>query len=297
VEVFGWLSPLAFGGCSVPETMKAATGFTSAVNRDAVSRYAMDDRADFADIDRGLVAALDQQVFNDRGELIRDGTLVSYITDDAPPPDSVNPSLWRQSQLVKREGLYKVVDGLYQVRFGGANVTIADAPDGLVIIDTGTSVDLAKVGMQLFRHEMGNTKPVAAVIYTHTHFDHYAGVKGIIDEADVAAGKVPIVAPGTIASFDKYAIGENVITGNAMSRRMGYTFGLILPHCDTGLVTVGLGPADDGMHINISYISRPIRSPGPVRSAPWVAGTSSSSTPPTPKRPRRCTSGSPPSGH
>ncbi len=97
--------------------------------------------------------------------------------------------------------------------------------------------------MELFRREVGNDKPVAAVIYTHTHFDHYGGVKGVVDEADVASGKVPIVAPGTIASFDKFAIGENVITGNAMSRRMGYTFGLMLPHCDCGLVTVGLGAA------------------------------------------------------
>ena len=102
---------------------------------------------------------------------------------------------------------------------------------------------------------MGNDKPVVAVIYTHTHFDHYAGVKGVVDEADVAAGKIPIIAPGTIESFDKLAIGENVITGNAMSRRMGYTFGLLLPHCDRGRVTVGLGAGNDTTNLEISYIS------------------------------------------
>jgi alkyl sulfatase BDS1-like metallo-beta-lactamase superfamily hydrolase len=248
--------------------MKPATSFTVGVNRAAVSRYAMDDRADFADVDRGLIAGWpDGQVHNDQGDLALDEHITAYIADDAPAPGSVNPSLWRQSQLIKRTGLYKVVDGLYQVRFS-ANLTIVDAPEGLVIIDTTTSTELAKAGLDLFRTALGNDKPVAAVIYTHTHFDHYAGVKGVVDEADVATGKVPIVAPGTIASFDKYAIGENVIAGNAMSRRMAYTFGLLLPHCDTGLVTVGLSGGYDGMRNVISYISPtdPITRTGEVRN-------------------------------
>src|SRR6202012_3609986 len=175
-------------------------------------------------------------------------------TDGTPAPHSGNPSLWRQPQLIKRGGLFKVVDGLYQVRFS-ANLTIVDAPDGLVIIDTTVSTDHSRAGMELFRRATGNDKPVVAVIYTHTHFDHYGGVKGVIEEADVAAGKVPIVAPGTIESFNKYAIGENVITGNAMSRRMAHTFGLLLPHCDCGIVTIGLSPSDDSMNTNFSYIA------------------------------------------
>ncbi|ROZ50177.1 MBL fold metallo-hydrolase [Rhodococcus sp. WS3] len=233
---------------------KPATAFTAEVNRAAVADYPMSDREDFGDIDRGFIAGWkDDQVFNDKGELIHDGRPLEYIADDKQAPESVNPSLWRQSQLVKRCGLYKVVDGLYQVRFA-VNLTIVDAPDGLVIIDTTTSADLAKAGLELFRRELGNNKPIVAIIYTHTHFDHYAGVKGLVDEADVVAGKIPIIAPGTIESFNKHAIGENVITGNAMSRRMGYTFGLILPQCDCGLVTVGLGSGADGMNIHMTYI-------------------------------------------
>lgn len=112
--------------------MKPATTFTSATNKAAVAKYAMGDRDDFTDADRGLIAALPEVVHNDKGEQIRDGRMVAYITDDASAPDSVNPSLWRQSQLIKREGLYKVVDGLSQARFGGANVTIVD---GLAVID------------------------------------------------------------------------------------------------------------------------------------------------------------------
>ena len=123
-----------------------------------------------------------------------------------------------------------------------------------MIIDTSTSVELARAGLQLFRRELGNDKPVVAVIYTHTHFDHYAGVKGVVDEADVRSGEIPMIAPGTIESFDKHAIGENVIIGGAMSRRMAYTFGMLLPHCDCGRVTVGLSAGNERSS-QISYIS------------------------------------------
>ncbi len=232
---------------------KDATSVTAEINRAAVAKYAMNDRADFTDAERGLIAELPEKMYTKDGQLMRDGSLTSYITDDAPCPDTVNPALWRQSQVLRRQGLFKVVEGLYQVRIV-MQVTIVDAPDGLVIIDTGDNVDLAEASMDLFRKETGNEKPVVAVIYTHTHFDHYGGVKGIIDEADVLSGKIPIVAPGTIESFNKHAIGENVITGNAMSRRMGYTFGVLLPRCDCGLVSVGLGSADAGMYTNFSYI-------------------------------------------
>jgi alkyl sulfatase BDS1-like metallo-beta-lactamase superfamily hydrolase len=236
-------------------TTKPASDVTAWANRVAADRYAMDDRADFGDIDRGFIAGFDDdRIVAEDGAVVYDGHLLDYITDDAPPPVSVNPSLWRQSKLIKRVGLYRVVDGLYQVRLS-ANLTIVDAPDGLVIIDTTQSVDLARAGMALLRKHTGNDKPVVAVIYTHTHFDHYGGVKGVVDEADVASGRIPIIAPGTIESFDKHAIGENVIAGNAMSRRMAYTFGQLLPHCDCGIVTIGLSPGDDTARPRFSYLS------------------------------------------
>jgi alkyl sulfatase BDS1-like metallo-beta-lactamase superfamily hydrolase len=248
--------------------MKPATSATSEVNRVALAQYAMDDLADFTDVERGFIAGFPAKLHNDTGLLIRDHAELDYITDDAPAPAAVNPSLWRQSQLIKRGGLFMVTEGLYQVRLS-ANVTIADAPDGLVIIDTGVSVDLARAAMDLFRRHTGNQKPVAAVIYTHTHFDHYGGVKGVVEEDDVTSGKVPIVAPGTIESFNKHAIGENVITGNAMSRRMSYTFGLLLPRCDTGEITLGLTSADElSQNMRLSYIppTDPITRTGETRT-------------------------------
>jgi len=248
--------------------MRPATSATSEINRAALARYATDDLADFIDVGRGFIAGFPVKLHNDTGLLIRDHAELDYITDDAPAPAAVNPSLWRQSQLIKRSGLFMVTEGLYQVRLS-ANVTIVDAPDGLVIIDTGVSIDLAKAAMDLFRRHTGNQKPVAAVIYTHTHFDHYGGVKGVVEEDDVTSGKIPIVAPGTIESFNKHAIGENVITGNAMSRRMSYTFGLLLPRCDTGVVTLGLTTADElPQNMRLSYIppTDPITRTGQTRT-------------------------------
>ena len=248
--------------------MKPATSATSEVNRVALAQYAVDDLADFTDVGRGFIAGFPVKLHNDTGLLIRDHAELDYITDDAPAPAAVNPSLWRQSQLIKRGGLFMVTEGLYQVRLS-ANVTIVDAPDGLVIIDTGVSIDLARAAMDLFRRHTGNQKPVAAVIYTHTHFDHYGGVKGVVEEDDVTSGKVPIVAPGTIESFNKHAIGENVITGNAMSRRMSYTFGLLLPRCDTGEITLGLTTVDElSQNMRLSYIppTDPITRTGETRT-------------------------------
>ena len=248
--------------------MKPATSATSEVNRVALAQYAMDDLADFTDVGRGFIAGFPVKLHNDTGLLIRDHAELDYITDDAPAPAAVNPSLWRQSQLIKRGGLFMVTEALYQVRLS-ANVTIVDAPDGLVIIDTGVSIDLARAAMDLFRRHTGNQKPVAAVIYTHTHFDHYGGVKGVVEEDDVTSGKVPIVAPGTIESFNKHAIGENVITGNAMSRRMSYTFGLLLPRCDTGEITLGLTTVDElSQNMRLSYIppTDPITRTGETRT-------------------------------
>lgn len=221
---------------------KDATAATAAANREAVTRYAMEDRQDFADADRGLVAEFpDRRVLHADGTLMLDLSRFDYISDDAPAPDTVNPSLWRQSQVMRRGGLYKVTEGLYQARNNDiANLTIVEGDTGLVIIDCTASVEAAQQGIELFREHVSD-KPVAAVIYTHTHIDHYGGVKGVVSPADVASGKVPIIAPGTIAAFDKYAIGENVVAGNAMSRRASYAFGSMLDLSATGMITCGIG--------------------------------------------------------
>jgi alkyl sulfatase BDS1-like metallo-beta-lactamase superfamily hydrolase len=147
-----------------------------------------------------------------------------------------------------------VTDGVYQARSNDiANLTIVEGEDGLVVIDCMTGVESARQGLALFREHVRD-KPVAAVIYTHTHIDHYGGVKGVVDPADVASGKVPIIAPGTIASFDKYATGESVLVGNAMSRRASYAFGGLLDIEPLGAVGCGIGIISTHAPV-ISYIS------------------------------------------
>ncbi|QDW62319.1 alkyl/aryl-sulfatase [Oerskovia sp. KBS0722] len=234
---------------------KNATPLTVDVNREAVGLYPMEDRRDFTDARRGLVAPIpDGKVVNDAGQVVFDISEYAYITDDAPAPDTVNPSLWRASQVNNEGGLFKVVDRLYQMRNNDTgNLTIVEGDDGLVVIDCTTAVEPAAQAMALFREHVAD-KPVVAVIYTHTHVDHYGGVKGVVSEDDVKSGKVSIIAPGTIASFEKFAIGENVVAGNAMSRRAMYAFGYLLDKGPTQYVTMGAG-LGGGQHQTISYIS------------------------------------------
>ena len=239
----------------MPYTPKNPSPATVKVNRESAARYDLDDRQDFADAGRGFIAGLpDGRTLGDDGRVIFDAGDYAYLTEDAPVPDSVNPSLWRQSQVMHEAGLYKVTDRLYQVRnLAIANLTIVEGDDGLVIIDTTQYVEGARQGLELFRRHVSD-KPVVAVIYTHTHIDHYGGIKGVVDPADVASGKVPIVAPGTIESFDKYAIGENVIGGNAMSRRAGYAFCALLPKGPKGMISNGIGLGGT-RNDTISYLS------------------------------------------
>lgn len=237
--------------CNTPAP-KPATARTARVNQDADARYNLADRQDFTDASKGLLAELPGNVLGDDGSVIFDAHALDWVGEQAPPPDSVNPSLWRQSQLIRLGGLYQVTDGVYQVRGNDiANLTVVEGTDGLIVIDCMAGVESAAQGMALIREHVSD-KPVAAVIYTHTHIDHYGGVKGVVDPADVASGKVPIIAPGH--QFDKYAIGENVIAGNAMARRSFYAFGGLLDLNELGHISCGIGILSTAGP-TVSYIS------------------------------------------
>lgn len=233
------------------QTPKAATPITAEINQGAVHKYDMANRQDFADAGRGLIAELPGNVLGADGSVIFDPTAFDYL-EDAPTPDTVNPSLWRQSQIMATGGLFEVVPGLYQVRNNDlANLTVVEGEDGLIVVDCMAGVESARQGMDLIREHVSD-KPVAAVIYTHTHIDHYGGVKGVVDPEDVASGKVPIIAPGR--QFDKFAIGENVIAGNAMAHRSFYAFGSLLDLDPRGTVSCGIGIASTKGPV-VSYIS------------------------------------------
>ncbi|HEX4305894.1 MAG TPA: alkyl sulfatase dimerization domain-containing protein [Solirubrobacterales bacterium] len=219
---------------------KQATEITARINREAIDKYAFADTKDFEDIKRGFIAPVpdDGVILNAAGEVVLDMKRFAFIEGDTP--DSVNPSLWRQSLLVKEAGLFEVIpDGIYQVRSHDiANVTFIEGDDGVIVMDCGAVEEATRMAKDLYYANRPHEKPIVAVIYTHTHIDHYGGVKGLVTAEEVESGKVPIIAPSD--DFDKYALGENVIAGNAMSRRSGYPFGELLPHCATGVVSDGI---------------------------------------------------------
>lgn len=222
------------------ERSNEATKFTKASNSEFLSKLPFEDRRDFEDAARGFIAPLPDRgvIKDDKGRVVWDLTRYDFIKEDASSPDTVNPSLWRQSQLVLKGGLFKVVDRLYQIRSADlSNMTIVEGDTGLIIFDPLISTETAKAALELY-YEHRPKKPVVAVVHSHSHADHYGGVRGVVSEEDVKAGKVMIIAP---VGFLKAAVAENVLAGNVMSRRASYMYGNLLPPGPKGMVGTGLG--------------------------------------------------------
>jgi alkyl sulfatase BDS1-like metallo-beta-lactamase superfamily hydrolase len=220
---------------------KPASEATKAANAALLKSLPFGNKQDFEDAERGLIARPEKlTIKNAKGDVVWDlEQYKGYIGDDKPPPDTVNPSLWRNAQLGLHYGLFKVTDRIYQVRGYDLSVmTFIEGNTGWIVGDPLISMETAKAAYDLVSENLGK-KPVAAVIYSHSHIDHYGGVRGIVDEADVKSGKVPILAP---YGFTEEAVSENVIAGNAMSRRAIYMYGALLPRSPVGGVSGGLGP-------------------------------------------------------
>ncbi|GLH32887.1 alkyl sulfatase [Pseudomonas sp. BR1R-5] len=213
-----------------------ATDLTRQSNQQWLQRLPFDDRADFDNARRGLLESVDQAVLNADGKTVWDLQRYAFLKGEAPA--TVNPSLWRIAQLNTIAGLFKVTDRIYQVRgLDLANMTLIEGEHGLIVMDPLLSVETARAGLAMyFRHRP--QRPVVAVIYTHPHVDHFGGVRGVVDEADVKAGKVQVIAP---QGFFEHAISENVLAGPAMKRRAQYMYGAPLPRGPRGQVDAGLG--------------------------------------------------------
>ena len=233
------LASVCSHGAYAVESPQPATSFTQQGNQQYVSALPFSDRQDFDDAQRGFIAPL-----LNHGELETPDGKTYYRAEDykfdlnATAPETVNPSLWRQAQLNGISGLFKVTDRMYQVRGQDiANITFIEGDTGIIVIDPLVTPATAKASLDLyFQHRP--QKPIVAVIYTHSHTDHYGGIKGIVSEADVKAGKVQIIAP---AGLMAEAISENVMAGNIMSRRALYSYGLLLPRNEQGNIGNGLG--------------------------------------------------------
>lgn len=198
----------------------------------------LDDTRDFDDADRGFIAALSPCVIKATdGRVVWDNDAYSFL--DGPAPTSVHPSLWRQSTLAAKQGLYEVVPGIYQVRgFDISNISFVEGDTGIIVIDPLVSTEVAAAAMELYRAHRGGDRPVVAVIYTHSHIDHFGGVLGVTSQADVDAGKVAVLAP---EGFAEHAVQENVYAGGAMLRRATYMYGSLLQRGPREQVGCGLG--------------------------------------------------------
>jgi alkyl sulfatase BDS1-like metallo-beta-lactamase superfamily hydrolase len=220
-----------------PKPPEAAT---LKANADMAKTLPFANRQDFEDAMRGFIGTVPDALVPGAGPRPAWSMKPYDFLKANEPADTVNPSLWRQAQLNAIHGLFRVTDRVYQVRgFDIANMTIVEGDTSLIVIDPLLTAETARAALALY-YQHRPKKPVGTVIYTHGHADHFGGVKGVASEADVAAGKVQVIAP---SGFMETAVAENILAGNAMSRRSQYQFGSLLPPGARGQVDTGLGKA------------------------------------------------------
>ena len=237
---------------------KPPTATIEAAHREHLNALPFGDARDFADADRGFIAKQEPCVITAAdGRVVWDNDVYAFLTGDAPT--SVHPSLWRQSTLVAKQGLYEVVPGIYQIRgFDLSNMTVIEGDTGIIVIDPLVSTEVAAAALALYRQHRGD-RAVRAVIYTHSHVDHFGGVLGVTSQEDVDAGKVAVIAP---EGFTEHAVQENVYAGTAMARRAGYMYGAALDRGPQGQVGCGLGQTPSTGEVAIIVPTLDIRETG-----------------------------------
>jgi len=220
------------------EAPKEASSSVVAQQAAMLKALPFSDTADFDDASRGFLGTLEHaRVTSAQGRVVWSLEPYGFLSNEKAPA-TVNPSLWRQSRLNMAHGLFEVVPGVYQVRgLDIANMTLVEGDTGVIVVDALTSIEGARAAMELYFQRRGR-RNVAAVIFTHTHTDHWGGARGVLDDATLASGKVPIIAPNL---FMEHAVSENIIAGPAMLRRAQYQFGPFLAKGPRGQVDCGLG--------------------------------------------------------
>jgi len=247
--IASFIGVIALSGCTATNPTienssasepKSATKYTIEANQAVLKSLPFSDKQDFEDAQRGFIAKPDVLTITSAdGKPVWDmEEYKKYIALDKTAPDTVNPSLWRNAQLNMIHGLFKVTDNIFQVRgYDLSNITFVKGKTGWIVFDPLISPETAKAALDLANKELGE-RPVVAVIYSHSHLDHYGGAKGIISEEDVKSGKVKVIAP---EHFTEHAVAENVTAGNAMGRRAIFMYGAMLPRNAKGGVNGGLG--------------------------------------------------------
>ncbi len=246
---------------------KPASDATVAAQRNVAAQLPAEDGRDLDFADRGFIGTLSDPVITSKdGKPVWNLDAYDWVTDGTSP-NTVNPSLWRHMGLLRKHGLFAVSDNIWQVRgFDVSNMTVIKGQTGWIIIDPLTSRDTAAAALRLVNEKLG-TRPVAAVIYSHSHGDHFGGVRGIINEADVKAGKVAIIAP---EHFLAETASENVMAGPAMGRRATFQFGSNLTPGPQGQMGSGIGRGIGGGDITLIPPTIDIRKTGELREVDGV---------------------------
>src|ERR1700748_2375964 len=227
-------------GAGEPSREMPKQASASVVEQHAATLKALpfSDTRDFDEAVRGFLGTIDNaKITSAQGRVVWSLEPYGFLAEAEAPP-TVDPSLWRQSRLNMNHGLFEVLPGVYQVRgLDIANMTLIEGDGGVIVLDTLTSIEGARAAMELYFQHRGR-KPVAAVIFTHTHTDHWGGARGVLAEETLGSGKVPIIAPNL---FMEHAVSENIIAGPAVLRRAQYQFGPLLAKGVRGHVDCGLG--------------------------------------------------------
>jgi alkyl sulfatase BDS1-like metallo-beta-lactamase superfamily hydrolase len=217
------------------------------------------DTRDLEEQARGLIALMKSgKIMADAGHVAWDMERFQFL-EHQEEFDSIHPSLVRQSRLNNNYGLYEVIPGIYQVRgFDLSDISFVRGETGWIVFDPLVTAEVARAAWKLFQEHVGEGLPVSAVIYSHTHADHWGGVRGLLDEADVRSGRIPVIAP---VDFMRFTISENVYVGNAMNRRLFYQYGLLLPANPYGYVGQGLGQGVSAGAIGLIAPTRYVEAP------------------------------------
>ena len=255
-------------GAPAPDTAaKPASAATVSAQAAMAKSLPAEDGRDAEFAARGFIATrADPVIRNAAGKPVWNTAAYQWVT--GPAPATVNPSLWREMGILKANGLFKVSEGIWQVRgFDVSNMTIIAGKTGWIIADPLTNRETAAAALELVNQQLG-ARPVVAVIYSHSHADHFGGVRGIVSDADVTAGKVAIIAP---AKFMEETASENIMAGSAMSRRANYQFGTALSPGAQGQMGSGIGMGVAGGEITLIAPTDTVSKTGETRTVDGIA--------------------------
>ncbi|MCO7120857.1 MBL fold metallo-hydrolase [Ihubacter massiliensis] len=249
------------------DTSKEASATTKEANGQVYAALDFKDQQEKEFAEKGLIAAPENLELKDEtGKVIWSQKAYNFV-ENKEAPDTVNPSLWRNTQNNHLYGLFKVTDGIYQVRgYDMTNITFIEGKTGWIVFDPLMSTECSKAAMQLVDKELGR-KSVKGIVMSHPHVDHYGGIKGIVSAEEVKRDKIPIIVP---QGFEEHAVSENVYAGNAMGRRAGYQYGTILDKGPKGSMAMGIGLGQSTGTVSYISPSDEIKKTGETRTVDGV---------------------------